>query len=185
MHEILTGTKSSEICCHRTVPALLVLTWNTSAHNLSNCKIKIYPISICGGELNNKTTFNEIVPVGIERKRTEGDARKRVEQLNLLFFRSFPRPPFFSLIYFPITGPKDEENAFPLPLMTLKLFSFSFWRPIFFLGVLPIPSARLFVHFDSGQRHDMTGRRKTLSTLQAKEISSISVRLHFDQPNPT
>lgn len=34
MHVIFTGTKSSDTCCHFTVPAPLALTWNTSAHNL-------------------------------------------------------------------------------------------------------------------------------------------------------
>lgn len=34
MHVIFTGTKSSETCCHFTVPAPLALTWNTSAHSL-------------------------------------------------------------------------------------------------------------------------------------------------------
>lgn len=34
MQVIFTGTKSSETCCHFTVPAPLADTWNTSAHNL-------------------------------------------------------------------------------------------------------------------------------------------------------
>lgn len=40
MQVMLTGTKSSETCCHLTVPAPLALTWNTSAHSLkpSRCK---------------------------------------------------------------------------------------------------------------------------------------------------
>lgn len=35
MHVMLTGTKSSDTCCHLTWPAPLAATWNTSAHNLN------------------------------------------------------------------------------------------------------------------------------------------------------
>lgn len=34
MQVMLTGTRSSDTCCHLTVPVPLADTWNTSAHNL-------------------------------------------------------------------------------------------------------------------------------------------------------
>lgn len=39
MQVMLTGTRSSETCCHFTWPAPLAATWNTSAHNLNTLLI--------------------------------------------------------------------------------------------------------------------------------------------------
>lgn len=44
MHVIFTGTKSSETCCHFTVPAPLALTWNTSAHSLEILIAELYVV---------------------------------------------------------------------------------------------------------------------------------------------
>lgn len=39
MQVMFTGTRSSDTCCHLTVPAPLEFTWNTSAHSLKTLVI--------------------------------------------------------------------------------------------------------------------------------------------------
>jgi len=49
---MLTGTRSSLTCCHFTVPDPEVVTWNTSAHNLSKCPLRLVRVLAAQGSSN-------------------------------------------------------------------------------------------------------------------------------------
>lgn len=60
MQVILTGTRSSETCCHFTWPAPLAATWKTSAHNLNTIMTFNPETEKIGRKGTKKTTVRKV-----------------------------------------------------------------------------------------------------------------------------